>query len=108
MLPNETIETFKWVFQQWMLAMNNEHPLNNMTNQDQAMATTISKVFRCCKWHIFRVARIKLGKMLGKDEPFAEAFYGCISGSDTIEEFEERGIESATNPRVVLVIHNNI
>ena len=95
LLPDETIETFKWVFQQWMLAMNNEHPLNIMTDQDQAMATAISMVFpdsthRCCKWHVFRVARTKLGKMLGKDEPFAEAFYGCINGSDTVEEFEER------------------
>ncbi|XP_020151662.3 protein FAR1-RELATED SEQUENCE 9-like [Aegilops tauschii subsp. strangulata] len=91
LLPDETIETFKWVFQQWMLAMNNEHPLN----QDQAMAKAISMVFpdsthRCCKWHVFRVARTKLGKMLGKDEPFAEAFYGCINDSDTVEEFEER------------------
>ena len=95
LLPDETIETFKWVFQQWMLAMNNEHPLNIMTDQDQAMATAISMVFpdsthRCCKWHVFRVARTKLGKMLGKDEPFAEAFYGCINDSDTVEEFEER------------------
>ena len=32
LLPDETIETFKWVFQQWMLAMNNEHPLNIMTD----------------------------------------------------------------------------
>ncbi|XP_045090317.2 protein FAR1-RELATED SEQUENCE 5-like [Aegilops tauschii subsp. strangulata] len=59
------------------------------------MAKTISMVFpdsthRCCKWHVFRVARTKLGKMLGKDEPFAEAFYGCINDSDTVEEFEER------------------
>ncbi|XP_020149905.1 protein FAR1-RELATED SEQUENCE 5-like [Aegilops tauschii subsp. strangulata] len=59
------------------------------------MATTISMVFldsahRCCKWHIFRVARTKLGKMLGKDEPFAEAFYGCINGSNTVEEFKGR------------------
>ena len=66
-----------------------------MTDQDQAMATAISMVFphsthRCCKWHVFRVARTKLGRMLGKDEPFAEAFYGCIKGSDTVEEFEER------------------
>jgi len=95
LLPDETIETFKWVFQQWMLAMNNEHPLNIMTDQDQAMAKAISMVFphsthRCCKWHVFRVARTKLGKMLGKDEPFAEAFYGCINDSDTVEEFEER------------------
>nr|XP_020176599.2 protein FAR1-RELATED SEQUENCE 5-like [Aegilops tauschii subsp. strangulata] len=59
------------------------------------MAKAISMVFpdsthRCCKWHVFRVARTKLGKMLGKDEPFAKAFYGCINDSDTVEEFEER------------------
>ncbi|KAE8814259.1 Protein FAR1-RELATED SEQUENCE 3 [Hordeum vulgare] len=62
------------------------------------MATTISMVFlnsthRCCKWHLFRVAITKLGKVLGKDEPFAEAFYGCINGTDTVEEFEERRVD---------------
>ncbi|XP_020169055.1 protein FAR1-RELATED SEQUENCE 5-like [Aegilops tauschii subsp. strangulata] len=41
LLPDENIETFKWVFEQWMVVMDNDHPKNIMTDQDQAMATTI-------------------------------------------------------------------
>ena len=57
LVPNEQIETFKWVFQHWMIAMNNEHPLHLMTDQDKAMETAIKDVFpntvhRCCKWHV--------------------------------------------------------
>ncbi|XP_073354902.1 protein FAR1-RELATED SEQUENCE 5-like [Aegilops tauschii subsp. strangulata] len=94
LVPNEQIETFKWVFQHWMIAMNNEHPLNLMTNQDKAMETAIKDVFpntvhRCCKWHVQRKAREKLGRILSMDENFEQVFYGVINDSETVDEFEE-------------------
>ena len=93
LLLDETIETFKWVFEQWMVAMDNEHPKNIMTDQDQAMATAIEQVLpntchRCCKFHVFSNARSKLGRLL-RDEAFADVFYTCINNSETVEEFEE-------------------
>jgi hypothetical protein len=45
LLPDETIETFEWVFKQWMVAMNQSAPEHIMTDQDQAVATAISNVF---------------------------------------------------------------
>ncbi|XP_037480348.1 protein FAR1-RELATED SEQUENCE 5-like [Triticum dicoccoides] len=94
LLPDESIETFKWVFQQWMVAMDNDHPTNIMTDQDKAMATTIDDVLpntchRCCKFHVFSNARTKWGRLLRRDEAFADVFYTCINQSETIEEFEE-------------------
>ena len=94
LLPNEQIETFKWVFQHLLIAMNNEHPLNIMTDQDKAMETTISEalpntVHRCCKWHVQRKAREKLGRIMSRDEVFEQAFYTCINDLDTVDEFEE-------------------
>ena len=94
LLPDETIETFKWVFEQWMVAMDNEHPKNIMTDQDQAMATAIEQVLpntchRCCKFHVFSNARSKLGRLLSRNEAFADVFYTCINNSETVEEFEE-------------------
>ncbi|XP_044432036.1 protein FAR1-RELATED SEQUENCE 9-like [Triticum aestivum] len=94
LVPNEQIETFKWVFQHWMIAMNNEHPLNLMTDQDKAMETAIKDVFpntvhRCCKWHVQRKAREKLGRILSMDENFEQVFYGVINDSETVDEFEE-------------------
>jgi hypothetical protein len=93
LLPDEIVETFKWVFERWMLAMNQMHPDHIMTDQDQAMATAIDKVFpnsvhRCCFYHVLHLARKKLGPNLGEGHPFADAFYSCIYGTDTIEEFE--------------------
>nr|XP_051228877.1 protein FAR1-RELATED SEQUENCE 5-like [Lolium perenne] len=93
LLPDETTETFKWVFERWMHAMNQMHPDYIMTNQDQAIATAIDKVFpnsvhRCCFYHVLHLARKKLGPNLGEGHPFADAFYSCIYGTDTIEEFE--------------------
>ncbi|XP_044974026.1 protein FAR1-RELATED SEQUENCE 9-like [Hordeum vulgare subsp. vulgare] len=94
LLPDETIDTFKWVFQQWMVAMDNEHPTNIMIDQDQAMATAIDQVFpntchRCCKFHVLSNARSKLGRLLSRDGAFADVFYTCINQSETVEEFEE-------------------
>ena len=94
LLQKEQIETFKWVFQHFLLAMNNEHPLNIMTNQDKAMETAISQVLpntmhRCGKWHVQRKAREKLGRIMSRDEVFEQAFYTCINDLDTVDEFEE-------------------
>ncbi|XP_048548370.1 protein FAR1-RELATED SEQUENCE 5-like [Triticum urartu] len=93
LLPNEQIETFKWVFRQWLLVMN-EYPTNLMTDQCRAMETAISDVFphtvhRCCKWHVQRKAREKLGRMLTRDSIFEKSFYECINESETVDEFEE-------------------
>jgi hypothetical protein len=93
LLPDETIETFEWVFKQWMVAMNQSAPEHIMTDQDQAMATAISNVFpnsvhRCCVYHVLNVAKRKLGRNLVDGHPFTDAFYACIYGTDTVEEFE--------------------
>jgi hypothetical protein len=94
LLPNEQTETFKWIFRQWLLAMNNEYPTNLMTDQCRAMETAISDVFphtihKCCKWHVQRKAREKLGRMLTRDSIFEKDFYECINESETVDEFEE-------------------
>jgi hypothetical protein len=93
LLPDETIETFRWVFERWMIAMDNLAPDHIMTDQDQAMRTSISKIFpktihRCCFYHVVNLARRKLGPKLVDGHPFADAFYSCIYGTDTVEEFE--------------------
>jgi len=93
LLPDETVETFKWVFEKWMIAMGNLPPDHIMTDQDQQMDTAIKKVFpntihRCCVYHVINVAKRKLGPLLVDGHPFADAFYSCIYGTDTEYEFE--------------------
>jgi hypothetical protein len=93
LLPDETFETFKWVFERWMMAMNQVAPDHIMTDQDQQIGTAISKVFphsihRCCFYHVVNLARRKLGPKLVDGHPFADAFYSCIYGTDSPEQFE--------------------
>jgi hypothetical protein len=93
LLPDEKIETFKWVFEKWMEAMHHEHPTCIMTDQDAAMSTAIDAVFpdtvhRCCLWHVLRIAREKLGRLFITRKGFEEEFFYCIYGADTIDEFE--------------------
>jgi hypothetical protein len=93
LLPDETFETFKWVFERWMMAMNQVAPDHIMTDQDQQIGNAISKVFphsihRCCFYHVVNLARRKLGPKLVDGHPFADAFYSCIYGTDSPEQFE--------------------
>jgi hypothetical protein len=39
-------------------------------------------------FHILRLARTKLGPLLVEGNPFAEAFYACTYGTNTVEQFE--------------------
>ena len=93
LLPDEKVETFKWVFDKWMLAMGGQHPDNIMTDQCSKIAAAISEVFknsihRCCFFHVLRLAKTKLGPLLREGNPFADAFFACIYGTDTVQEFE--------------------
>ena len=93
LLPDETIETFEWVFKQVKIAANGLVPDHIMTDQDKAMATAIDNIFpesihRCCIFHVLRLARVKIGPHLKEGNPFRDAFYSCIYGCDTVEEFE--------------------
>ena len=93
MLPDEKVETFKWVFKKWMEAMGGEQLEHIMTDQCSKIAATIKEVFkksihRACVFHVLRLARTKLGPLLREGNPFADAFYACIYGTDTVEEFE--------------------
>ena len=93
LLPDEKAETFKWVFEKWMEAMGGEHPQHIMTDQCSKIAAAIKEVFknsiyRACVFHVLRLAKTKLGPLLREGNPFADAFYACIYGTDTTEEFE--------------------
>jgi hypothetical protein len=39
-------------------------------------------------YHVLNLARRKLGRILVEGHAFADAFYSCIYGTDTVEEFE--------------------
>jgi hypothetical protein len=90
LLPDETTETFTWVFKKWMLAMEQIHPDNIMIDQEQAIGNAITDIFpasihRNCIFHVIQLAKKHLGPLLVEANPFADAFYSCIYGTDTPE-----------------------
>ena len=93
LLPDETIESFVWVFRTLKEAMGGLEPRNIMTDQDKAMKAAIELVFpddvhRCCKFHVVSKACEKLGWLINSSEEFANEFDSCINHTETPEEFE--------------------
>ncbi|KAL3828181.1 hypothetical protein ACJIZ3_016983 [Penstemon smallii] len=90
-LLDETTSSFTWVFEAFLEAMG-KAPETIFTDQDQAMANAIQKVFpntchRLCDWHIFKNAALKIPHLYGKSD-FQKKFSKCFYGCDTEEEFE--------------------
>jgi hypothetical protein len=76
-----------------MLAMEQLQPDHIMTNQEQAIGNAISSklpafVHIKCIFHVIQLAKKHLGPLLVEVNPFADAFYACIYGTDTVEQFE--------------------
>ena len=97
-LKDETIETFEWLFETFLKAVDNNHPKSIMTDQDKAMEIAITNVLpntvhRRCVWHMYSNAKLKLGGLLSKLEGFEDYLRSCIDDSLSVEEFEGRWAE---------------
>ncbi|XP_059639387.1 protein FAR1-RELATED SEQUENCE 5-like [Cornus florida] len=90
-LVDETTDSFVWLFEEFLEAMDNKAPKTIFTDQCQAMANAIKKVFpntchRLCSWHISKNATQKLGTLYGNYE-FKTLFQKCLH-SEAIDDFE--------------------
>ncbi|XP_056687950.1 protein FAR1-RELATED SEQUENCE 5-like [Spinacia oleracea] len=92
-IGDETTESFVWVFETFLKAMGGKHPISIFTDQDAAIAAGIEQVFpssrhRLCLWHLSKNANSRFG-LLKSDKNFKNAFYKCLSGCITPNDFEE-------------------
>ncbi|XP_056697741.1 protein FAR1-RELATED SEQUENCE 5-like [Spinacia oleracea] len=92
-IGDETTESFVWVFETFLKAMAGKHPISIFTDQDAAIAAGIEQVFpssrhRLCLWHLSKNANSRFG-LLKSDKNFKNAFYKCLSGCITPNDFEE-------------------
>ncbi|KAM0851065.1 hypothetical protein ACQ4PT_052676 [Festuca glaucescens] len=97
-LKNENVESFVWLFEEFLEAMGGLQPDNFITGQDVAMRTAILKCFpdcthRNCRWHIMQNAQAVLGNFLSKHEDLRQELNEVIDYIMSIEEFEMRWAE---------------
>ncbi|KAG0526280.1 hypothetical protein BDA96_06G132500 [Sorghum bicolor] len=90
---DETIDTFKWVFESFIEAMGGKHPTTIITDQDAAMKAAIEQTFpntkhRNCLFHIKTKCYNKNLKCFASNEGLPEEFEDVVGNSLTIEEFE--------------------
>ena len=98
LLQDETAETFKWLFIEFVSVMGNKHPERIITDQCVAMAIAIEAVLpltvhRFCNFHVGKKIKEKLVTFLAVRGTFHESLRALIRNSFTPDEFESGWFE---------------
>ncbi|XP_048427662.1 protein FAR1-RELATED SEQUENCE 5-like [Pyrus x bretschneideri] len=93
LLQDETEVTFLWLFETWLEAMGERHPITIITDQDLAMKGAIAKVFpnthhQLCLWHIKKKFVEKLSHVYFKKSKFKIEMKKCTRKTYKIDDFE--------------------
>ncbi|KAK9993571.1 hypothetical protein SO802_023274 [Lithocarpus litseifolius] len=83
LLYDETIMSFKWLFETFLSAMSGKQPKTIFTDQSAAMANAIEDVFpesnhRLCVWHIYQNAAKRLHHIFNSSSQFQNDFSNCV------------------------------
>ncbi|KAG7588528.1 Zinc finger PMZ-type, partial [Arabidopsis suecica] len=92
LLYDETIESYRWLFETFLGAMSGKQPKTILTDQSAAMANAIVKVFpetkhRLCVWHIYQNAAKKLSHVFHGSGQFATDFGKCVYDHEEEEDW---------------------
>ncbi|KAG9458544.1 hypothetical protein H6P81_003052 [Aristolochia fimbriata] len=95
LLCNETIDSYIWIFNTFLNAMNKVPPRVIITDQDAAISNAVSEVFpmtkhHLCRWHIVSKVEQKMTSIIQKDRDFKKEFNVAYLFSEPIEEFERK------------------
>jgi hypothetical protein len=93
LIINESSKTFKWLFTQFLTAMNGVPPVSIITDGDKGMKIAIEAVFplavhKWCLFHIKKKADKKIGTGFKANEGLHEDFHDIVDNTLTAEEFE--------------------
>lgn len=93
LLGDETEETFEWVFRTFQRCMGGKDPICILTDQDQAMANALGRVFletihRLCRWHMLSKHTVELNKLYFLHQGLEDQLLTAINHPLTPVEFE--------------------
>ncbi|XP_043700081.1 protein FAR1-RELATED SEQUENCE 5-like [Telopea speciosissima] len=93
LLYDETVESFKWLFETFLESHGQKKPITFFTDQDVAMAKAISEVFSetwhgLCTWHLMQNGIKHLGNLMKDGSNFLSDVKKCIYQYDEEEHFE--------------------
>ncbi|XP_027079924.2 protein FAR1-RELATED SEQUENCE 5-like [Coffea arabica] len=88
LLGDETAETYVWLLETFLDAMNHKAPVSVITDGDKAIEEAIEKIFptsqhRICHWHLYKDAVAIAG-----DSSFGPDFKKCMEENLNPDEFE--------------------
>jgi zinc finger SWIM domain-containing protein 3 len=94
LLYNETIESFVWLFNTFLMVMSGKHPSTIFTDQCVAMGAAIRIVFpntshHLCLWHIYQNATKHLSHVINEHPQFLAEFKKCVYEERSVAYFNE-------------------
>uniref|UniRef100_A0A0A9EV60 Protein FAR1-RELATED SEQUENCE n=1 Tax=Arundo donax TaxID=35708 RepID=A0A0A9EV60_ARUDO len=93
MMRNETTESFRWVFKEFIKLMGGKPPQTVLTDQCKSMTIALGfewpdSYHLWCKWHVMKGIREALGPLFTKNVDFRDEFFTIVNEMLSEEEFE--------------------
>ncbi|CAL9124030.1 unnamed protein product [Musa textilis] len=92
LLYDETVESFKWLFNTFKIAMRGKQPKTILTDQSMSISNALNAVWpgtshRLCVWQVYQNAVKHLNNVFQGSKTFAKDFGRCIYDYEDEEEF---------------------
>lgn len=83
LIAHEDVESYEWLFRNFLEAMGGCYPKVMITDQDPAMKIAIENVLpetthRLCMWHIMKKVREKVSPLIWQAKGFTERINSCV------------------------------